>query len=98
MRPIEELSGEELTFLRDAWEAYPGALGYTPDKADQLDTIAGVLVDEGYLERVELTGRHVAQGDELVQTHRPIRSVSYRLRPEWAVQFKAIVDNIASSH
>jgi hypothetical protein len=95
MRPIEQLTDEELKFLRDAWEAYPGALGYAPDKADELDSIAGVLVDEGYLERVELTARRGVEDDEIVDLAKPIRAVSYRLRDEWAGQFQQITDRTA---
>jgi hypothetical protein len=95
MRPIEQLTDEELKFLRDAWEAYPGALGFTPESAPDADAVAAVLIDEGYIERVEITARRDVEDDEIVDLEKPIRAVSYRLRDEWAGQFQQITDRIA---
>jgi hypothetical protein len=95
MRPIEQLTDEELKFLRDAWEAYPGALGFTPEAAPDADGVAAILIDEGYIDRVELTARRGVEDDEIVDLEKTIRAVSYRLRDEWAGQFQQITDRIA---
>lgn len=97
MRPVDQLTQDELRFLRQLWELYPAALGIKPERATEVDEVAVILVAEGYIERVEHTARRRVDGDELVEGP-VIKSVSYRLAAEWASQFQAILDAEASKN
>jgi hypothetical protein len=88
VRDVEQITQPELAFLRQLWEAYPAALGFDLDRAGDVDGIAVLLVDEGYVERVECTARHVANWETLTLDQTNVKKLAaYRLADHWAKQF-----------